>query len=216
MVIPFTIEQFHGVFRDYNSTVWPAQLCLLGLALVAIAVVLKPQRWSGVVISVILGALWVWSAIAHHITFFSRINPAAFAFAGFTLVGAGIFIWQGVIQRRLVFQYVFGLKAMAGNVLIAFALVVYPVWSAYSGHHYPETATFGLPCPTTIFTIGVLCFAVSHMSRSLLITPVLWCLVAAQAAFFLDVRHDLGLVAAGLVGILLLATARQPYGTFSS
>lgn len=78
MVIPFTIEQFHVVFRDYNTALWPAQLFLL---------------------------------------------------------------------------------ALAGIALIADALVLYPVWSAYSGHSYPETATFGLPCPTTIFTIGVLCFA---------------------------------------------------------
>jgi hypothetical protein len=105
---------------------------------------------------------------------------------------------------------------MAGIALITFALVVYPVWSAYSGHPYPETATFGLPCPTTIFTIGVLCFAVSPMPHSPLIVPVLWCLVGSQAAFFLDVQPDLGLVAAGGVGIFLLATARQPHDTYPS
>lgn len=100
-------------------------------------------------------------------------------------------------------------RATAGVALIVFALVVYPVWSAYAGHSYPATPTFGLPCPTTIFTIGVLAFAVPPYPRSPLVAPVLWCFVGAQAAFLLGVQPDLGLVAAALVGIGLLVTARQ-------
>ena len=61
--------------------------------------------------------------------------------------------------------------------------------------------TFGLPCPTTIFTIGLLCFAVPPTPRSPLIVPLLWCLVGAQAAFLLGVQPDLGLIAAGVVGM---------------
>jgi Family of unknown function (DUF6064) len=69
--------------------------------------------------------------------------------------------------------------------------------------------TVGLPCPTTIFTIGVLAFAVPPCPRSPLIVPVLWCFVGAQAAILLSVRPDLGLIAAAAVGIGLLITARQ-------
>lgn len=29
MQVPFTVEQFFDVFRDYNDAVWPAQLFLL-------------------------------------------------------------------------------------------------------------------------------------------------------------------------------------------
>lgn len=216
MAIPFTIEQFHGVFRDYNTAMWPVQWFLLALALVAIAAVLRPQRWSGVAVPVILGVLWAWIAIAYHLAFFARINPAAHAFAALSLVGAGVFIWQGVIRRRLAFQWVPGPTATVGTTLIFFALVVYPVWSALDGQPYPQTPTFGLPCPTTIFTIGMLCFAVRPMPRSPLIVPVLWCLVGAQAAFFLGVQPDLGLVAAGMVGLGLLATANHRHRTYQS
>ncbi len=121
-----------------------------------------------------------------------------------------------MVRRKLAFGWVLGLKSVAGAVLIVFALVVYPVWSAYAGHPYPATPTFGLPCPTTIFTIGVLCFAVPPTPRSPLIVPVLWCFVGAQAAFVLGVTADLGLVAAGIVGIGLVATARQPRQTAKS
>ena len=55
MGIPFTIEQFYGVFRAYNIAVWPAQwfLVLLGLATVVLA--LAPRRGSGVAVSAKIG-----------------------------------------------------------------------------------------------------------------------------------------------------------------
>ena len=105
---------------------------------------------------------------------------------------------------------------MAGVVLIVFALVVYPVWSTYAGHPYPAIPTFGLPCPTTIFTIGLLAFAVPPTPRSPLVVPLLWCVVGAQAAFFLGVRPDLGLIAAAAAGIGLLVTAGQRHRALKS
>jgi hypothetical protein len=209
MALPFTAEQFYGVFHDYNTAVWPAQCFLVALAIAALAAVLRPRPWSGVAVSAALGALWTWTALAYHLAFFARISPAAFSFAAVSAAGAAVFVWQGVIRRRLAFRWVPGLKATAGVVLVAFALVVYPVWSAYAGHPYPATPSFGLPCPTTIFTIGLLCFAVPPTPRSPLLAPLLWCLVGAQAAFLLGVQPDLGLLAAAVVSLGLLVTAGQ-------
>ncbi|WP_051675805.1 DUF6064 family protein [Polaromonas glacialis] len=211
MNLSFTNEQFYGVFRDYNTSMWPAQWLLVAMALAAVVAALRPRPWSGVAESAILGVLWAWIALAYHLVFFARISPPAYVFATLSMVGAAAFIWQGVIRRRLSFQWVPGLKAWAGAALIVFALVVYPVWSAYAGHPYPATPTFGLPCPTTIFTIGLLCFAVTPTPRSPLIVPLLWCLVGAQAAFLLGVQPDFGLIPAGLVGTGLLATASQTH-----
>jgi hypothetical protein len=67
--------------------------------------------------------------------------------------------------------------------------------------------TFGLPCPTTIFTIGVLAFLKRPHPRSVFIVPVLWCVVGATAAFVLGVTQDLALIVAGTVGIILLIRA---------
>ncbi len=216
MALPFTIEQFYGVFRDYNAAVWPAQWFLVAMALAAVVAALRPRPWSGVAVSAILGGLWAWIAVAYHLAFFTRISPPAYGFAAFSAAGALVFIWQGVIRRRLSYRWAPGLKATAGVVLIVFALVVYPVWSAYAGHPYPSTPTFGLPCPTTIFTIGLLCFAVPPTPRSPLIVPLLWSLVGAQAAFLLGVQPDLGLIAAGVVCVALLATAGRQPGTLKS
>jgi hypothetical protein len=67
MQLPFTADEFFGVFREYNETLWPAQLFLLTLALVAIVLLLVPRRWSGAGVSAILAFLWLWLAVAYHL-----------------------------------------------------------------------------------------------------------------------------------------------------
>ena len=211
MQLPFTVEQFFGAFREYNDAVWPAQVLLLGLALAAPVVMLIRRGWSGLVVSLILAFLWAWLAVAYHFFFFSRINPLAYVFAGVSLAGALVLAWEGVIRRRLRFAWVGGPRGATGVLLVAFALVFYPAWSWLAGHRYPGMPTFGLPCPTTIFTIGMLAFLVTPHPRSPLVVPILWCAVGVQAAILLGVPQDFGLVVAGLAGTIFLVEAR-PHG----
>lgn len=100
MEIPFTVEQFFGVFADYNTTLWPAQVILTGVALAAMVLVLVPHRWADAAVSAILAALWVWIALAYHLAFFTSISPPAYAlqpcpwlaplsYSGRALSGAG-------------------------------------------------------------------------------------------------------------------------------
>jgi hypothetical protein len=208
MQLPFTAEQFFQVFRTYNEAVWPAQVLLHVLALMALGLVFLPRRWSGAIVSAILAGLWAWLGLAYHLAFFAAINPLAYVFAGFSVAAAAVFLWQGVVRRRLEFRWSNTPRAIAGLTLVAFALVVYPAWTTYSGHVYPALPTFGLPCPTTLFTLGLMGLAVSPYPRSPLVIPVAWCFVGAQASFLLDVQADLSLIVAGLFGIVLLVRAR--------
>ena len=208
MHLPFTAEQFFAVFRAYNVSVWPAQALLLALALIALALLVVPRRWSGVAISAILAFLWLWIGLAYHFAFFTTINPLAYLFAALSIAGGLIFLWHGVIRGNLQFQLARSASGASGIALVVYALVVYPVWSVYAGHHYPALPTFGLPCPTTIFTLGMLAFVVPPYPKAPLIVPMLWCLVGAQAAFFLGVPQDLGLVAAVGVGAFLMMRSR--------
>lgn len=88
MDLPFTAEEFFGVFRQYNEALWPVQILLIGLAVAVIALVLSSHRSSGVWISAILAVLWVWLGSAYHLAFFTRINPLAYVFAGLSLAAA--------------------------------------------------------------------------------------------------------------------------------
>lgn len=64
--------------------------------------------------------------------------------------------------------------------------------------------TFGLPCPTAIFTLGLRLFSVKPVARWVFIVPLLRAAVGSSAAFQLGVIEDLGLPAAGIVTIAVM------------
>ena len=204
MTLPFTAEQFFALFAQYNEAVWPSQIGLVSLALLGVALVFVEREWSGVAIALVLAMLWAWLGAAYHLAFFIRINPLAWAFGALSIAGAAVFLWQGVIAHRLRFAWRSDWRGLCGAALLAFALIAYPLWSHAAGHRYPFMPTFGLPCPTTIFTIGILAFLVPPYPRAVLAVPMLWSVVGAQAALLLGVTQDLGLVAAAIVGVALL------------
>lgn len=208
MRLPFSVEQFYEIFRAYNEAVWPAQVLLLALAVAAFVLVFRPRPWTGPAIAGILGFLWAWLALAYHLAFFSRINPLAYGFSIASLMGALSFLWQGGVRRGLRFSWQGGAHSIAGTALVVLALVVYPAWSWYAGHSYPNMPTFGLPCPTTLFTIGMLGFLAPGHPRSPIVIPVAWAFVGGQAALFLGVPQDVSLFIAGAYGVALLARAR--------
>ena len=203
MSLPFTADQFFDVMRRYNEGVWPAQLTLLGMALAVVALLASRRPIRDPLIAATLALLWFWSGIVYHLVYFYAINPAAVIFAAVFLAGGGIFGWLGVIRRRLQFEFARGMRGVAGAALLVYALVVYPLLAAFIGHTYPQTPSFGMPCPTTLFTVGVLAFVRGPFPRYLFIAPVLWALIGSQVAFAFGVYEDYGLVVAAAVGIWL-------------
>lgn len=202
--LPFSTEEFYSVFGRYNEAVWPAQALLLTMALACIAAVsFLPALSRG--IPALLAALWAWMAVGYHFAFFSAINPAAWAFGAMCLVAAAVFAWEGA-RGRLVFQWLPGWRAAAGAALIAYALVGYPVLGTLFGSAYPRSPTFGLPCPTTIFTLGILLFAVRPVPRVVFVVPLLWSAIGSFAAFALGVAEDVGLLVAAAIVVPALVS----------
>lgn len=205
MSLPFTRTEFFEVFVRYNEAVWPLQLALYALGLAALALAFSRGRHSGRAISLVLALLWAWMGAVYHLGFFRLVNPAAVIFGAVFLAGAAAFAWQGCVRNRLRFEARTGI----GYLLLGYALVAYPLLAVLFGHAYPAMPTFGLPCPTTIFTIGMLALLRAPYPRSVFVVPVLWALVGLQAFLVLGVREDLGLLAAAAAGIWLAFHGRR-------
>jgi hypothetical protein len=203
MRLPFTTAQFFDVIRAYNEAVWPWQFALGALAVVALLLAFTRKPWASRVAWGILALLWTWIGIAYHFAYFARINPAAYGFGALFLLGALAFLWFGLIRGQAQFRLGRDGRSVLGLALVLYALLAYPIWSSVSGHAYPRLPTFGLPCPTTIFTVGMLSLARGRLSRLVFVAPVLWCVIGVQAAFLLDVVPDLGLGVAGLIALVL-------------
>jgi hypothetical protein len=139
----------------------------------------------------------------YHLAYFRPVNPAAGLFGGAFLLAAAAFAWEGVVRQRLRFDPRTDAASAIATVLLAYALVMYPLVAILLGHGYPAMPTFGLPCPTTIFTLGILALLRPPYPGYVLAVPVLWTLVGVQGALLLGVYEDFGLIFAGAAGLWL-------------
>jgi hypothetical protein len=184
--------------------VWPAQIALNALALACIGLVFLRGAATGRWIAALLAMLWFWVAVAYHFAFFSGINAAAWVFGGVTFAGGLVFLWIGTLKSTLRFAPAGGWRGASGAALVVYALLVYPLLGYLFGHRYPAAPTFGVPCPTTIFTLGLLLFASPPAPRLAFLVPLLWAAVGSLAAFSLGVVEDFGLLAAGIAGLAVV------------
>ena len=210
MDLPFTPEQFFSVFARYNESVWPMPVVLNAVAWGCIGLLFYRGAWTSRIICLVLSLLWAWMAVVYHFAFFSDINPAAWAFGAVYLAGSLAFAWFGVVKSDISFRPRLGARGIVGWLSIAFALIVYPVIGYSIGHRYPSAPTFGLPCPTTIFTLGLLLFSARPVCAWVFVVPLLWAAVGSVAAFQLGVIEDLGLLVAGVATLAVLLFTSGP------
>ena len=203
--MPFSAEDFLRLFGQYNEEVWPVQFLLYLLAILVVGSLFLKKNNPGKAINIILSLFWIWMGVVYHLLYFSNINPAAYVFGP-------VFILQGIIflrfRNRLKYEFKAAWKAYTGLLFIIFSLLVYPYLSFYNGHVFPETPTFGLPCPTVIFTFGILLLLKKKPRWYIYLIPFLWSLLGFSAAVQLGIKEDFGLFVAGVVGALFLLFGR--------
>ena len=215
MHLPFTADAFFDVFARYNAALWP-MVVLLWLAAVGalVAILRAPGPRSSAVAASVLALLWLWGGAVYHAAYFTSINPAAWGFTAMFVVEAGLLAWYGLVHRALAFGTAPPLPRAVGVALAVYALV-YPGLNLLAGHAYPAMPTFGVPCPTVIFTAGVLLTAAHRPRAAVLVVPVLWALIGGSAAVVLGVITDYVLLGCGAV-LLVDAAAKAPADTTAS
>ena len=209
MSLPFTPDEFFDLFGAYNLSLWPFVLALWLYALAGV-MALGRSRDGSRFIATMLAVQWAWAGLAYHATFFTRINPAAWMFGGLFLIQSGLFVWFGIVRDQLHFSRPGSARHVVVWILLVYSLI-YPIIVQAEGHAaFPEAPTFGVPCPTTLLTIGFLLAADSPWPRLVAVIPVLWAFLAGSAAGLLGVRADLMLWLAGAaLSLYVLIPARS-------
>ena len=199
----FTVEQFLDVFERYNEALWPMIVAYaVGIALVGLA--LTKWKRSGAVIFGVLAVMWAGMAVGYMWMYFSDINPAAKLFGAIFLAQAVLLAVMALRDRGAPYGGKRDARTWIGLALITYAMLLYPLLGMALGHGYPRAPVFGLvPCPTTIFTFGMLLLA-GRRKRLLLWLPLVWSVIGFFAAIKFGIREDIGLLLAGIVTAVMI------------
>ena len=212
MKTPFTTSQFLEIFRVYNETVFPIQVVfyLLGVIIVYLAIKTSPR--SDRIISVLLAFFWLWMGVIYHWLLFTSINKLAYIFGALFVIQGMLFLYFGFFHQKITFRYRKDIYGITGLIFIVYALMIYPLIGAFGDHAYPYSPTFGLPCPTTIFTFGMILLSDKKFPILLLVIPFLWSILGVSAAINFGIIEDTFLVIAGFATVLLVFFRNKKYG----
>jgi hypothetical protein len=206
----FPLELFTGVFEKYNLAIWPMQVVAYILGIVSLFLVIKRTKYSNRINAAILSFLWLWIGIVFFLLYFAPIFSPHYVFGGLFII-QGILFLASVIKPRISFGCKRDVYSVVGILFIAYAMIGYPAVGYLLCHR--QSAPFGVfPCPTTVFTFGLLLLVDKKVPKLFLVIPPLWALMGGFPPVFVGIFEDIGLIVAGLLGtamILYRDTKRQ-------
>ncbi|MBI5402714.1 MAG: hypothetical protein HY959_04900 [Ignavibacteriae bacterium] len=206
--MPFSQEQFFEVFVKYNSFVFPFQILLFIAGSFCLSLILLKSKSAAKTVSYFLVLLWLWNGIVYHLYFFSEINKAAIAFGVLFILQAAFFLIEFVVKKQLFFSYENKFDMITGYFLVIFGLVIYPAIGLLLGNDINRTILLGLPCPTVIYTFGIIVLSRKNYTLYKLIIPVIWAFIGFSAAIKFGVYQDVMLPVSAVISLVLFYRER--------
>ena len=205
----FAPRVYYRLIELHNEALWPLQVAALALGLLLLFATLRGGAAASRMAFAILGALWMWIAWSYLWERYATINWAvAYAAPLFAAQGLAL-LWCGAIRDKLGLNRVMGLISVATTVLLATAVIAYPLLAPLAGRPWTAAETFGIfPEPTALATLAVLA-GVSRGGPLLMIIPLLWCALASQVLWLLGSPDFFVLAAAALAAVLLGVMRRR-------
>jgi len=210
--LPFTMEEFFEVFVEYNFSIWPLHIVFYVLGAAAVGLSFSRRLESDMTVAAVLAFFWLWMGAMYHILFLSALTRVGYVFGALFILQGLLLQWRGVLSKELRFRCGWDTYSAVGAAMILYAMVVYPMIGWHLGHRYPLAPMFGAaPCPTTIFTFGMLLWLTVRTPKYLLIIPCLWSIIGTSAALNMGVREDFAMLpgAIAATGLILWRDRRS-------
>jgi hypothetical protein len=208
MKFPFTRDQFFDIFEKYNATIFPMQIVLFLAGCLMFFLVFAKNKNLSKFTGYVIGCIWLWTGIAYHILFFTEINKGAYIFGGMFIIQGILFIIS-TFQNKLLFDFINTPTKIISCFFILFGLVIYPIISYMLEKSVVHIISFGLPCPTTIFTLGLLGLQSDSIKKRFLIIPFIWSFIGLYAAVSMGVYQDAAMPIAALYTIIISVKGRS-------
>jgi hypothetical protein len=210
MELPFSQNDFFYLFKIYNNNIFSFEIFLYLLGIISLTVLITRYSARNLIISSVLAIFWLWNGVVYHLMYFTKINKAAYIFGIVFILQGLIFFYHGIIRNKFNFEFSKSVKNIFGLIVILYGIVFYSVLGYFFGHIYPFSPVFGAaPCPTVIFTWGILLMNKGKSSFIILIIPAIWSIIGTTAAFKLGVIEDYGLIISAVTSIILILTLKN-------
>jgi hypothetical protein len=197
-MLPFTAEILFSSFEQYNRALWPLPIVAPALALVALALALRPVRHGDRAIGALLALAWLWVGLGYFILHFAAFDFVAPIYGVLFILQGLLLGWSAVVRGRLAFGFTRDLFGWCGLALALAAALAWPLAHALLGQGWASARVVGLaPGPTAAFTLGMLLLCAGRTPLHLAVIPLLWTLIAGAMAWILSMPQDLALPAAG-------------------
>jgi hypothetical protein len=182
------------------------QLVWYAGAVAAVWLALRPGRTSDQLIAAFLAVYYAWVGIVFFGVFYRAMNDHAVAVGALFVLGGLLWLIAGFFKQELRFGPRWDVFGVTGGAIMLYALVVYPIVGLLSGHVFPAAPIFGLaPCPTGMFTFGLLLWTRPRVPMYLLAVPLAWSLSQTpDQALALGIIGDLPRTVVAVVATIML------------
>ena len=179
--ILFSDTAYYRQFELYNEAIWPLQFVALLFSLVMLYALWKKPGWGGRAVGVILVVSWLWVAWAYLYQRLDQLHVVADKYALGFVVQAVLLAWFGVVKNRFELVNSRG-RVIMGTVLLAVALVIYPLIAVLSGRPWMQFELFAFaPDPTVLATLAIL---LRYKAAWLLyVIPLVWLLISGMTLY---------------------------------
>jgi hypothetical protein len=202
-MLSFNLEEFLAVLSRYNKDIWPLQIVAFVLGIFALFLLVRKNKYSDRIILAILAFFWLWNGIVFCPFYWAPIYKYAYLFGAFCSI-QGILFLVGVFRPNISFGHLNSLNTAVAIILIVYAMAGYQIFGYFLGHIYPKFFPVGLvPCPTAVFTFGLLLLTNKRVPRYYIIVPAIVAAGGIMAACN-GIYEDIGLIISGLTGSYLL------------
>jgi hypothetical protein len=210
-MLSFSLEEFLVVLESYNLDIWPLQIITYVLILLVLFISLTPTKYSAKIVSSILSLFWLFTGIVFCFIYWAPTHIFGYIF-GICCTVQGLFFLYYLIRSDITIDPQDKSYKLIGILFVLYAIIGYQVFGYYLGHIYPKFFAVGLvPCPTTIFTIGVFLMMNTKIPIKYVAIPFVISLGGFLAAYN-GIYEDIGLIILGVWGIILIIKRNSQIG----
>jgi len=173
MLYSLNNNEFLGLIAQYNQSMYPLQILLFILGLLAVILIHLRQHKKNTFTAIILGILWIYNGIIYFFIYLPQHSQMSYFYGSLFMLQGFFFFYEAFFRNKLYFEFKKSAKDITAYIIILTGLLVYPILGIAIGYYMQEIMSIGLPGPTTIFTLGFLLLGTKRNPLYLVLIPSL-------------------------------------------